>query len=121
MDSKSTKARRLPRGPVPSRTPQWDADQMITALFELCTDAQRTKMCAVHLSMYCACPPTTRQPCKKCLRCQAAMQLAVLKDYMDARDRKEAAVKANKNQAEEDAALDVEMYEKRLRALMKGK
>ncbi len=102
---------------------------MVAALFERCDATKRKKMCAVHHSMYCVCPPTARQPCKKCLPCQAALRIGAklphrlrdpLRDYLDARDRQNAAIMADRNQAEEDATLDVDMYEKQLRTLIKG-
>jgi len=40
-------------------------------------------------------------------------------DYIDALDRQLEAIDADRSQAEEDATLDVEMHEKRLRELLK--
>ncbi len=44
--------------------------------------------------------------------------LELLGDYLDARERQKEAILADRNQLEEDATLDVEMYEKRLHAFL---
>lgn len=47
-----------------------------------------------------------------------AVLRTALHDYLGAVDRRHSAIMADRNQAEEDATLEVEMYEKQLRALM---